>query len=58
VDDHPVTQHQGKIRLEAGKRYAVRLEYYENYGLAQMQLRWQSASQVAEIVPQAQLFSN
>lgn len=56
-NDHPATEHQGRITLEAGKRYAIRLEYYENYGSAQLQLRWQSPSQPAEVVPQSQLFS-
>ncbi|HIK16591.1 MAG TPA: hypothetical protein IGS53_15095, partial [Leptolyngbyaceae cyanobacterium M33_DOE_097] len=51
------TEHQGKITLEAGKKYDIRLEYFENTGNATAQLMWSSPTQVKEIVPQSQLFS-
>ncbi|MGL4232148.1 MAG: PA14 domain-containing protein [Casimicrobium sp.] len=57
-NDHAATLHEGKITLEAGKRYAIRMEYYENGGLAQIQLRWKSASQSEEVIPTSQLFSS
>lgn len=47
----------GTIRLEAGRRYDIRMEYFENAGVAVAQLRWSSGSQSLEIVPQSQLYS-
>ncbi len=50
-------EHRGTITLEAGKKYDIRLEYFENTGKASAQLSWSSPSQSKEIVPQSQLFS-
>lgn len=44
IDDwyeHPLKQNNGKIELSAGKRYPVRMEYYEAGGGAVCQLRWE-----------------
>lgn len=54
---HAATTHTGKIRLEAGKKYDIKMEYFENTGHAVAMLGWSSASQEWEIVPQSQLFS-
>ncbi|MGB3777435.1 MAG: DUF4874 domain-containing protein [Tunicatimonas sp.] len=54
--NHGPTTNQGQISLQAGQKYSIRLEYYENAGGAVCQLRWSSASQVQEIVPQARLY--
>jgi glucose/arabinose dehydrogenase len=56
-NDHAPTNHTGRIFLEAGVRYDIRLEYYENGGGAEMRLRWQSASQNFEVVPRSQLYA-
>ncbi|MEM8613620.1 MAG: PA14 domain-containing protein, partial [Cyanobacteria bacterium P01_H01_bin.105] len=56
--DQPSTAHRGTIALEAGQRYDIRLDYYENYGRASAELRWSSASQPLEIIPQSQLYSS
>ena len=56
-NNHVATQHSGSIALIAGERPAIRLEYYENAGQSVIQLQWQSASQVREIVPQSRLYS-
>jgi endoglucanase len=54
--DQPALPHTGKISLEAGKKYDIRLEYYDNAGAASEKLAWTSSSQKLEIVPQSQLY--
>lgn len=39
-----------KLRLEANKRYAIRVDYHEGVGWAGIRLEWQSASQKREVV--------
>lgn len=51
-----LTERKGTIALEAGKLYAIKLEYFEYNGNAVVKLLWSSARQVKEIVPQSQLF--
>lgn len=46
------------ISLQAGQRYDVRLEMYDNQGEALQNLQWSSASQPRQIVPQSQLYSD
>ena len=55
--DHAATTDTGTIDLEAGQLYSIRMEYYENAGSAVAELRWSSASQEREIIPQSQLYS-
>jgi hypothetical protein len=40
--DHSSTSDQGSIKLTAGQRYEIKLEYYENGGDAICQLSWSS----------------
>lgn len=54
--DHAPTENRGTITLTAGRRYTIRLDYYENTGGAVMKLAWQSARQARQIVPRSQLF--
>jgi hypothetical protein len=54
--DQPATEQKGSIALEAGKKYDIRLEYYENGGQASQKLAWVSNSQQAEIIPTSQLY--
>lgn len=44
------------IRLRAGQRYPIRIEYYEGKQNASVRLFWSSRSQSREIVPESQLF--
>ncbi len=53
---HSYSEDKGTIALQAGKTYRIALDYYENTGSAAVQLRWSSASQGKQIIPQAQLF--
>jgi hypothetical protein len=46
-----------KIRLTAGVKYTIKLEYYDNTGGAKAKLSWASASQPKQIIPQSRLFS-
>jgi glucose/arabinose dehydrogenase len=48
----------GQIALERGRRYDLRLEYYEGTKQARQILQWQSASQALQVIPQSQLYSN
>ena len=52
------TEVSGKITLEAGKKYDIRLDYFENTGLAVSRLAWSSATQVKQIIPQSQLYTS
>ena len=44
------------IALEAGKRYPVVFEQYNNTGAAKAILSWQSQSQPKEVIPRSRLF--
>ena len=48
---------QGKIRLEKGKRYPIKIEYYETIQNARIHLFWESPSVERQIVPQQNLFT-
>ena len=49
---------QGKIRLEKGKKYPIKIEYYETVQNARIHLFWESPSVERQIVPQQNLFTN
>ncbi len=55
IDDWDIP-YSGEIELEAGKKYSIRIEYFEKNGGANCKLEWTSASQSREIVPSSQLF--
>ena len=55
--DRRSTQDTATIDLVAGKKYDIRMEYYENSGKANANLAWSSNSQSFEIVPSSQLYS-
>ncbi len=55
---HPATEHTGSISLEAGQRYDVVMEYFEQDGQAVAKLAWSSPSQALQIIPQSQLYSD
>ncbi|HEY0170093.1 MAG TPA: Ig-like domain-containing protein, partial [Pyrinomonadaceae bacterium] len=59
VIDHWVaqapTESAGVITLEAGRKYDIRMEYYEQYGGAVARLLWSSPSQPKEVVPAERL---
>ncbi|HEY7115155.1 MAG TPA: PA14 domain-containing protein, partial [Tepidisphaeraceae bacterium] len=55
---HAPREDSGKIKLEAGRKYDVKVEYYEQQYGAVMQLRWASGTTAKAIIPQSQLFSS
>ena len=56
IDQAP-TEYSATIPLQAGQKYSITMEYYENGGGAVAQLRWSSPSQPKEVIPQAYLFA-
>ncbi|MBP7950970.1 MAG: N-acetylmuramoyl-L-alanine amidase [Verrucomicrobiales bacterium] len=54
--DQGATEWSGDMALTAGRKYDLRLEYYENSGAAVAELRWSSPSQLKEIIPASQLY--
>ncbi|MBA3848036.1 MAG: hypothetical protein H0X45_15515, partial [Planctomycetes bacterium] len=56
-NDHGPTQHVGQAQVTAGRRHALRMEFYENGGGATARLEWRSARQSREVVPRGRLFS-
>jgi hypothetical protein len=55
--NHASTENSGTISLTAGQRYDIRMEYFENGGLAVAKLSWSSASTPKSIIPSSQLYS-
>jgi hypothetical protein len=56
--DHAPTYDTGTITLQAGQKYDIKIEYYENAGGAVMQLAWMRPGQSTfDVIPQANLFS-
>lgn len=56
--DQNGTEYAGKINLNAGQKYNIKMEYYENGGYTVAQLAWSHAKQGEEIIPQTQLYNN
>jgi phage tail-like protein len=56
-NDHPPTEHSGRITLQAERWYAITLEYYEKAGSATIALAWSSRSQRREIIPQDRMYA-
>ena len=54
--DHGEVEDTGKIKLEAGKKYDLKLEYFYNGGNGVTKLLWSSASQSKEVIPSHALF--
>ena len=48
----------GKIFLEAGELYSIKVEYYEGSGKNRIRLDWASSSQGRQIIPQSQLYTS
>lgn len=51
-----VTDQSGKITLQAGERYDIKLEYAENTYRAEVHLSWYSLSQSTQIIPSERLY--
>jgi hypothetical protein len=55
-DNYTATYTSPAIALEAGKKYAIRLEYFNSDDRSSLYLFWQSASVPKELIPQSQLY--
>lgn len=55
--NHAQTENSGTIRLKAGQKYTIKLEYYKNIGSATIKLLWSSQSTPKSIVPMSQLYA-
>ncbi len=53
--DRPTTLSVAQVALTAGRRYRIKLEYYEKTTLASVRLGWGSASQPQEVIPASAL---
>lgn len=51
-----VSMSSAPITLVAGRRYNVRVDYYDTVNTSVIQLRWQSASQPQQIIPTNRLY--
>ncbi|GMU24736.1 MAG: hypothetical protein AMXMBFR13_48080 [Phycisphaerae bacterium] len=54
--DFIVAANAPAIRLIAGQRYNLKMEYYDNTGSAVARLRWSSPSLSLQAIPQSQLY--
>lgn len=52
------TEVSGVVTLDAGQKYDITLEYFENGGGAKAKLEWSSPLQGREVVPASQLYSS
>ena len=50
------TEHSGSIELVAGRKYDIKMEYFERYGSALAELRWSAPNTPKEVVPTSALF--
>lgn len=50
------SESSGTIALEAGKKYTIKVEYFEAVNGASAQLLWSSPSQTRQVIPQTRLF--
>jgi glucose/arabinose dehydrogenase len=54
----PSTEWSGAIALEAGKKYDIRLEYFDNTGRAVARLAWAGPGITKQIIPQSRLYNS
>jgi glucose/arabinose dehydrogenase len=47
----------GTITLTQGRKYSIKLEYYDNTGTAKCILQWSSTSQPLQVIPRSQLYT-
>lgn len=52
---HAETSNSGTIELTAGTAHTLRVEYFERWGQATLQLFWSSARQAEQVVPRSAL---
>ncbi len=58
AEGHQVRLDKGTIALQAGKKYAIKVDYAEKTGEAHLKLLWSSVNQSQQVVPKEQLYTN
>jgi lysophospholipase L1-like esterase len=61
IDDftiHPLKDNKGTIKLTAGVRYDIKLEYLDTSSASTLQLQWASSRQARETIPSNRLFAS
>lgn len=53
---HSATAVSGSVALSAGKRYPIRLEYFNGGGVGSCQLSWSTARMASTVIPTSQLY--
>lgn len=56
INDYDI-DYTGQIQLEAGRKYDIKIEYFEDFGGANIRFQWESPSQMLEVVPKSQLYA-
>jgi len=54
--EHGKTPNSGTVSLERGKKYDLKLEYFQGPGASIIQLSWAYPNQAAQLIPQLQLY--
>lgn len=60
IDDwaeHAATEDRAQIKLEAGKKYSIKIEYYNGAGPADAHLQWSSPCEPRGVIAQSQLYA-
>jgi len=55
--DHSAKKNKATINLSAGQKVDVKMEYYENRGVATAKLGWTVPGKSAQIIPKAYLYA-
>ncbi len=55
---HGPTEDKGSIEMEAGRRYDIKLEYYNGAGGGKIQLRWSGPDGQMSVIPTSNLFAS
>jgi hypothetical protein len=55
--DHAATQNSGTIALQAGQKYDIEMDFYQDRGRSVAKLAWSSHSQKKQAIPQTQLYA-
>jgi hypothetical protein len=48
---HSTTENRGTVTLEAGRAYSLRMEFFDNKGLAIARMHWSSPRQRKQLIP-------
>jgi hypothetical protein len=54
--DHGDTEDRGTVKLEAGKKVEIKIEFFQGGGPCRLRLEWESEHQPRQVVPSTALF--